>query len=186
MKKYITFKTGFITLLTINMLIIAANYIYVTPPINNTTLPLPEGKTNDVKEIMALEKLSAAGWAAGDGEMLASVYTDRADYVTFNGEWLQSKKEIDLVHQDLFDGVLKGSSIENREVRSIRFITDSVALVHMTGAVKHKGRKRPAKSRASIQTLVALKTAGEWKFTAFHNARISRISLWEGIKMSFN
>lgn len=186
MKKYITFKVCFIILLTINMLIIVANYIYVTPPITIRTQALPEGKDQDIVAIKALEKLSAEGWAEGDGEKMASVYTDRADYVTFNGEWLQSRYEIDSLHQELYDGVLEGSSIENRMIQSIRFLTDSVAIVHITGAVKHKGSKKPAKSRDSIQTLVAWKTGGQWKFTAFHNARISRVSLWEGIKMSFN
>ncbi|MFC3199318.1 SgcJ/EcaC family oxidoreductase [Parapedobacter deserti] len=186
MKKYTTFKTGFIALVTINTLIIIANNIYVTPPINIRTQQLPAGRANDIDAIKALEQLSAEGWAEGNGKKMASVYTDRADYVTFNGEWLQSRREIDSLHQELFDGVLKGSSIENRKIQSIRFLTDSVAVVHITGAVKHKGAKKPAKSRDSIQTLIAWKNDGKWKFTAFHNARISRVSLWEGIMMSFS
>ena len=186
MKKYITFKTGFIILLAINVLIVVANYIYVTPPIIVESQPLPTGKDEDIEAIKNLEKVSADGWAAGDGKLMASVYTEKADYVTFNGEWLKSRKEIDLLHQELFDGVLEGSSIANREIRNIRFLTDRVAIVHVTGAVKQKGKKDPAKSRDSIQTLVALKTDGKWALTAFHNARISRVSLWDGIKMSFN
>lgn len=183
MKKFITFKTGFIVLLSINALVILAHFIYLTPPITISSELLPQDRAADVQAILELEQTAADGWAAGDGALMASVYTEQADYVTFLGDRLQSRAAIASVHQALFDNALKGSSLANREVRSIRFLADSVALIHVTGAVKTAGRKEPKKSRASIQTMVAVKHDGGWKFTAFHNTRIRRLSLWDAIGM---
>ncbi|WP_353126809.1 SgcJ/EcaC family oxidoreductase [Parapedobacter pyrenivorans] len=183
MKKFINFKAGFFLLLSINALAVLARVIYVTPPISINSEPLPQDRAADVQAILKLEQTVADGWAAGDGGLMASAYTEQVDYVTFLGDRLQSKAAIASVHQALFANVLKGSSLADREVRSIRFLADSVALIHLTGAVKTAGRKEPKKNRASIQTMVAVRHDGEWKFTAFHNTRIRRLSLLEAIGM---
>lgn len=173
-----------IALLIINGLIILANLIYVTPKEVISDEAFPDKRPEDVKQIIGLEELTATGWNNGNGHQLASAFTDRADYVTFNGQWLKDKTTIDTVHQQLFDGVLKGSTLEERKIRDIRFISDSVAILHVTGAVKQKWRKKAVAGRQSIQTLVAVKELSEWKFTAFHNARIRRFTLWDVIVMS--
>jgi uncharacterized protein (TIGR02246 family) len=186
MKKTLIIKSLFIIVLSLNAIIILFQFIYVTaePEIHN--YDFPQDRTEDLQEIQRLENINAEGWAEGNGAKMASVFTSDADYVTFNGEWLKGREEIAKVHQELFDGVLQGSSLANRNIRSIQFIADSIAMIHMTGAIRQKGKREPAKSRNSIQTLVAKKENNEWKFVAFHNARIKRISLWEGIMMSFN
>lgn len=186
MKKLLSTKALLILILAVNGLVILFQFIYVTPePIINN-YDLPESRKEDVLAIRQLEQINAEGWSEGNGDKMASVFTAKADYVTFNGEWLKGNKEIANVHQELFDGVLKGSSLANRNIRSIQFFTDNVAIIHMTGAVLQKGKNKPAKSRNSIQTLIAKKENNEWRFVAFHNARIKRISLWEGMMMSFN
>ncbi|WP_162276632.1 SgcJ/EcaC family oxidoreductase [Olivibacter domesticus] len=185
MKKYMSTKVLLLIVLFINALVIISNFIYVTPSIVLKSEPFSKERTDDVEEIKALEAIVAKGWATGDARMMASAYTDDADYVTFNGEWLKGKQAIIDTHQSLFDGVLKGSSLADREIKAIRFLTENVALVHVTGSVKQKWREKPAKSRKSIQTLVAIKKDGIWKFATFHNTRVSRISLWDAIIMSF-
>lgn len=186
MKKLLSIKSLLIVVLFVNAIVILFHYIYVTPEPKIINYELPKDRLEDVKAIKRLENINAEGWAEGDGEKMASVFTLDADYITFNGDWLKGNQEIAEVHQELFDGVLEGSSLANRNIRSIRFIGDDVAILHMTGAVLQEGRNEPAKSRNSIQTLVAQKENNLWKFVAFHNARISRISLWDGIMMSFN
>jgi uncharacterized protein (TIGR02246 family) len=60
-------------------------------------------------------------------------------------------------------------------VTNIRFLTPDVALVHATGGTIMAGKTAPSAERASIQTLVATKREGEWRFTAFHNNRVRPI-----------
>ncbi len=173
-----------ITLLIINVLIILMNLIYVTPPVKTPDQPFPLGREDDIRQIKGMEETTARGWDNNNGTELSLAFTEQADYVTFNGEWYESREAIAKAHQDLFDGPLKGSSIDDRKIRAIRFVSDQTAIIHVKGAVKQKGRKKPAKSRLSIQTLVAIKENDRWKFTAFHNARIRRFSLWNVIMMS--
>lgn len=186
MKKILTIKSLLILVLALNAIVILFQFIYVTPESNIVNYGFPPGREADLRAIQQLENTNAEGWAEGNGAKMASVFTSDADYITFNGEWLKGNDEIAIVHQELFDGVLKGSSLANRNIRCIQFIADHIALIHMTGAIRQKGKRQPAKSRNSIQTLVAKKENNEWKFVAFHNARIKRISLWEGMMMSFN
>lgn len=186
MKKTLTIKSILILLLSLNAVVILFQFIYVTPEPEIYNYDFPQGKMTDIQAIQQLENTNAEGWAEGNGAKMASVFTSDADYVTFNGEWLKGNDEIATVHQELFDGVLKGSSLANRNIRSIQFIAGNIAIIHMTGAIRQKGKHEPAKSRNSIQTLIAKKENNEWKFVAFHNARIKRISLWEGMMMSFN
>lgn len=186
MKKLLSTKALLILILSLNVLVILFQFIYVTPEPVINNLDFPENRIEDIQAIKQLEQINAEGWAEGSGYKMASVFTADADYVTFNGEWLKGNEEIAKVHQELFDGVLKGSSLANRNIRSIQFVADNVAIIHMTGAVLQKGKSEPAKSRNSIQTLIAKKENNEWRFVAFHNARIKRISLWEGMMMSFN
>lgn len=176
----------FIALLIINIGVIVFHFIKVTPPVIIEDKPFSKGKEQDIESILRLKDKMAAGWAAGNGAQYAIPFTNNADYVTFNGEWLSGSRAIAESHQKLFDTVLKGSTLENMQVRSIRFVSEEVAVVHMTGAVRQKGRKKPPASRSSLQTLTAIKEMGIWKFTSFHNTRISRISLWDGIVMSFS
>jgi len=176
----------FIALLIINIGVIVFHFIKVTPPVIIEDKVFPRGKEQDIESILRLKDEMAAGWASGNGARYAIPFTSNADYVTFNGQWLSGSKAIAESHQQLFDTVLKGSTLDNMQVRGIRFISDEIAIVHMTGTVRQKGKKKPPASRSSLQTLTAVKEMDEWKFTSFHNTRISRISLWDGIVMSFS
>ena len=57
-------------------------------------------------------------------------------------------------------------------MESVRFLSPDVALMHALGGTVMGGKSRPAPERDSIQTLVAVKCDGAWRFTAFHNCRI--------------
>src|SRR5690554_1022698 len=138
MKEILSTKTLLILILSVNGLVILCQFIYVTPePIINN-YEFAESSIEDVQAIRQLEQINAEGWAEGNGVKMASVFASDADYITFNGEWLKGNEEIAKVHQELFDGVLKGSSLANRNIRSMQFITDNVAMIHMTGSVLQK------------------------------------------------
>lgn len=113
-------------------------------------------------------------WAAGDAEGYAALFTEDADYVAFDGVNQKGRQAIIAAHQPLFTRWLKGSRLVG-QATSIRFLAPDVALVHAAGDTILAGKSRPAPARASIQTLVAVKRGGQWRFTAFHNARVRPI-----------
>ncbi len=113
-------------------------------------------------------------WGRGDGESYGSRFTEDADYVAFDGTRTVGRQEIASSHQQLFDRFLKGTRLTGR-ILSIKFPSPEVALVHATGGTVMRGKTDPSPERDSIQTLVAVKEGGGWRFAAFHNSRIRPI-----------
>lgn len=126
---------------------------------------------NDQEALKQLFQAMSAAWNNSDGEAFGKCFTNNCDYVTFNGQHLKGRKEIAEVHQELFDGVLRGSKMNHR-VKDIRYLSPNLAIVHVVGAVKLRWQKNAPKGRESINTNVSIKENGEWKITAFHNCRI--------------
>lgn len=142
-------------------------------------------QAQDRKEIEQLfEKLKRA-WGKGDGEAYGACFSDHADYVTFQGEHLQGRKAIANVHQELWNGVLRGSTLDG-EIAKIQFITPELAIFHGLGAVKMRWQKQAPKKRDSINTNVAVKQNGEWRIAAFQNSRISGPGLMQKIFMKMS
>jgi uncharacterized protein (TIGR02246 family) len=112
-------------------------------------------------------------WGRGDGAAYAALFTEDADYVAFDGSRTVGRQAIAESHQRLFDTWLKGTRLTAR-IEAVRFLCPDVALLHTTGGTIFAGETAPRPSRDSIQTLVAVRRDGEWRFRAFHNTRILR------------
>jgi uncharacterized protein (TIGR02246 family) len=57
-------------------------------------------------------------------------------------------------------------------VKSMRFLSDEIALLHLHGTPQMPGQALPAPEQYSIQTLVVIKQADGWRVTAFHNTLV--------------
>jgi len=122
---------------------------------------------------LLLDQLGAA-WKAGDGEQFAACFTENADYVVFDGSHLRGRAAIAQVHQDLFEGLMRGSELVGSSVTDFQLLAPTVALLHSTGAVRMRWQKKAPIGRNSIQTMVAVQEkSGNWKFAAFQNTRIT-------------
>ncbi|WP_244221971.1 SgcJ/EcaC family oxidoreductase [Corallococcus exercitus] len=110
-------------------------------------------------------------WNQGDAQAYAACFTEDVDYVAFDGSHIRGRQANAEAHQALFDGVLRGSTLDG-EVKSLRFLAPDVALIHTEGVVKLRWQRKAPKGRRSIQTTVAVKREGVWYFTAFQNTRI--------------
>jgi uncharacterized protein (TIGR02246 family) len=113
-------------------------------------------------------------WGRSDGNAYGSRFTEDADYVAFDGSHTKGRREIASSHQQLFDKFLKGTRLKG-EITSVRFLNPDVALVHAVGSTVMRGKTKPSPERDSIQTLVATREGDEWRFAAFHNARVRPI-----------
>lgn len=129
----------------------------------------PDDREADTVAIRALFAELLAAWGRGDGQAYGALFTDEADYVAFDGSHTIGQRTIAESHQRLFDSWLKGTRLTG-QIERLRFLGPNVALVHATGATLMPGKDRPV--RPSIQTFVAVKSDGAWRFTAFHNTRI--------------
>jgi len=139
-----------------------------------------EDRRHDEHEIHTLLANLLDDWGRGDGAAYGSRFTEDVDYVAFDGSITRGRQAVVDSHQALFDKWMKGTRLVG-QIDSIRFLDEAgdVALVHAAGSTILAGETRPRRSRDSIQTLVAVKQAGAWRFTAFHNGRILRRKPWQ-------
>jgi uncharacterized protein (TIGR02246 family) len=110
------------------------------------------------------------GWNKGKGDDFAAPFAEDGDLVGFDGTHLKRRQEIASFHQQLFDTFLKGSRLVGK-VRSVRFLTADVALIHAISGTMMSGQSDIDPERNSIQTLVAIKSNGQWHLAAFQNTR---------------
>jgi uncharacterized protein (TIGR02246 family) len=123
--------------------------------------------TDDETAIRSLLARLYKAWADGGGAAYGECFTERSDYITFNGMHLRGRTENTALHSALFRGVLKGSKL-SAEIKSIELLSSNVAIVHTDGS----GRKK------SYQTYVLVKSGSEWLIRSFQNTRVQLFSIW--------
>jgi uncharacterized protein (TIGR02246 family) len=141
---------------------------------NSQTLSSSSSATADEVEIRALYQQLMDGWNAASGNAFASPFEGNGDLVGFDGAHITGRHEIALFHQHLFDMILKGSRLVGK-VRSVRFVTSDVAVMHTVGGTVMAGQTDLEPERNSVQTLVAVKRNGKWSLAAFQNTRATYI-----------
>ena len=139
-----------------------------------TDHPEPDANPADGRAVRELFERLLEDWGRGDGEAYGTRFTEDADYVAFDGSHTKGRGEISSSHQRLFDEFLEGTRLTGR-ILSMRFPSPDVALVHATGGTILRGRTDPSPERHSVQTLIAVREGGEWRFAAFHNTRVRPI-----------
>jgi uncharacterized protein (TIGR02246 family) len=132
-------------------------------------------------ERRAIDQLRQAlqdAWNRGDAAGYASLFTDDADFVAWNGMHGRGRRAIEDGHRPLFDGPLAGSRMvlagddeEAAPPRSLRFLRPDVAIMVTTGAVTLAGQSAAGPDHQSVQTFALLKNGNRWQVTAFHNTR---------------
>jgi len=129
----------------------------------------------DEAAIRSLYQQCMEGWNSGSGEAFAAVFAEDGDLVGFDGTHFRGRREIAPFHQQLFDTYVKGSRLVGK-VRSVRFLTPDVAVMHAVGGTVMAGESDLAPDRNSVQTLVAAKRDGDWRIAAFQNTRAEYIA----------
>jgi uncharacterized protein (TIGR02246 family) len=113
------------------------------------------------------------GWNQGDGQAFAASFTEDADYIVVNGTYLKGRQAIASAHQQLFETLFQGSRLEGF-IKSIRFLSDDIALVHLHGRPQIPGQAVPVPEQYSIQTLIGIRQGDGWHFTFFQNTLIQQ------------
>lgn len=130
--------------------------------------------TEDMEALHRLLQALIDAWAAGDADAYADLFTEDAAYIGFDGVTQAGRAAIAETHRPLFGKWIKGSRLIGNPP-NIRFLAPDVALIHSQGDTVLAGKATPEPERESVQTLVAVKQDGIWRFTAFHNTRLRPI-----------
>ncbi len=128
-------------------------------------------RSADEKALHDLFQELQDGWNQGDGQAYAAFFTEDADYIVVNGDYLKGRQAIAAAHQQLFETLFQGSRLEGF-VKNIRFLSDDIALVHLHGRPQIAGQPLPTPEQYSIQTMVATRRADGWRITSFQNTLI--------------
>lgn len=112
-------------------------------------------------------------WDQGDGYAFAALFTDDADYIVWNGLYFKGREAIGTAHHQIFDTFYHGSRLEG-SIKSIRFLGDDIALLHLHGRPRLPSQDLPAPEQHSIQTLIGMRQTDGWRFTAFQNTLIQQ------------
>jgi uncharacterized protein (TIGR02246 family) len=142
--------------------------------LNSSSAPPASSPTANPTDEAAVRDLVAqllAAWGRGDGQAYGVLFTEDAEYIAFDGSHTRGRQEIAASHQRLFDSWLKGTRLVG-QIEHLRFLAPDVALIHATGGTIFPRQRDQRGRRPSIQTLVAVKREGAWRFIAFHNCRI--------------
>ena len=122
--------------------------------------------TSEEAAVQEIVSRVCEGWNGGSGEAFAAPFAEDADYVVINGIHIKGRPIIAAGHQQLFDTIYKGSQ-NTATIKSIRFLRDDVALVHVQWHLISQHREGKA-----MNTLVLTREAGSWSVAAFHNTPV--------------
>ena len=130
------------------------------------------------RAIFALGKALQDAWNRGDAAGYASLFTDDADFVAWNGSYGRGRQAIEDGHRRLFAGPLTGSRMvlvddgaESAPPQSLRFVRPDVAIMVISGVVTLAHQSATGPDHQSVQTFVLVKDGNRWLVAAFHNTR---------------
>jgi uncharacterized protein (TIGR02246 family) len=130
------------------------------------------------RAIFALGTALQDAWNRGDAAGYASLFTDDADFVAWNGSYGRGRQAIEDGHRRLFDGPLASSRMvlvddhaEAAPPESLRFLRPDVAVMVISGAVTLAGQSATGPDHESVQTFVLTKNGTGWRVAAFQNTR---------------
>lgn len=123
------------------------------------------------EEIPALFK---EAWMNRDAGMLASLFTEDAEFVNVVGLWWHHREDIEKAHAYGFKYIFGDSDLDIREIK-IKQLSDDIAVVHARMRLKgqtKKGNVEIPSIRQNIFSFVVQKFEDRWLCVSAHNTDI--------------
>ena len=127
-------------------------------------------RAKDEKAIQVVITSLTEAWTAGDAQAWARAFTEDADFTVWNGLYQKGREAIERGHAQIFSTFYKDTKLRYI-VRSIRFLRDDVAIVHVDASLVKKSEDFPASPQA-VPVLVMVKDKGQWRVAVFHNTNV--------------
>lgn len=128
-------------------------------------------KANEPGEIPAL---FVEAWMKRDANMLASLFTDDAQFVNVVGLWWHNREDIRKAHDYGFEHIFSESDLVLRET-SVKNLSEDIAVVHARMRLKDQTPKDnvvTSSIRQNIFSFVVQKFEGYWLCVSAHNTDI--------------
>jgi uncharacterized protein (TIGR02246 family) len=127
-------------------------------------------RTKDEAGIKALVANLANAWTKGDAKVWGEQFAEDADFTVWTGTYVKGRDAITRGHEELFKTIYPGTK-QRLDVRSIRFLRNDVAVVHVEGYVVKKEEEFPSTPQV-VPVLILTKEKGQWKIAVFQNTRV--------------
>lgn len=118
--------------------------------------------------------LFVEAWIARDADMLASLFTEDAEFVNVVGLWWHNRGDIRRAHAYGFEKIFGDSGLVIRKMK-VKYLTDEIAVVHARMRLKNqtpKGNVKTPSLRQNVFSFVVQKFNGSWKCVSAHNTDI--------------
>lgn len=107
-------------------------------------------------------------WNAADGAAFAAPFAPDADFVNIRGSLHSGQDEIAAGHQQIFDTIYAGSTLEYRLLRA-RELDDGVILAHVGGTLNVPGGPLAGETNALASLVLVRNGDDDHRVAAFHN-----------------
>lgn len=138
------------------------------PPSSEATSQ--EGRDRALEAFDDLRRRQYQAWADEDGAAFAATFTRDADFVSFNGEHLQTRDGIAEGLQYFFDNYIEPSTIHMTD-EDVTFVGPSMAVVVRTTCLINQGETECRDGSLSVNTNVMVRRHGVWLQQSFQNTR---------------
>ncbi|MEN3615770.1 SgcJ/EcaC family oxidoreductase [Plantactinospora sp. ZYX-F-223] len=128
-------------------------------------------RQRDLAAFARILKQQQTAWATEDGNAFAATFTEDADFVTFNGDYLITRQGIAEGLEYYFDNYIPTSHIVPLD-EHVRFLQADLAIVVRTTCIIEGNEENCRSGSHSRNTNVLRKRHGEWLQTSFQNTRI--------------
>jgi uncharacterized protein (TIGR02246 family) len=118
-------------------------------------------------EIRALHRALLDCWNRRDAPGYASLLTEDANLVGFDGSQMNGRAEVESVLGKIFANHPTAAYVS--KVRSVRFLGSEVAVLCAVAGMVPPGQADLNPAVNAVQTLVAAKVDGRWRIAVFQN-----------------
>jgi len=132
-----------------------------------------QNATNRMKDEAGIKTIVANlanAWTKGDAKVWGEQFAEDADFTVWTGTYVKGRDAITRGHEELFKTIYPGTK-QRLDVRSIRFLRNDVAVVHVEGYVVKKEEEFPSTPQV-VPVLILTKEKGQWKIAVFQNTRV--------------
>jgi uncharacterized protein (TIGR02246 family) len=123
--------------------------------------------SGDESEVRALHRHLLEAWNRRDAAAMAALFVEDGNVVGFDGSQINGRAEIASTMGQIFADHQTAAYVG--KVRAVRFLTPEVAILRAVSGMVPPGQTELNPAVNTIQALVAVKRAGQWRIAHYQN-----------------
>ena len=124
-------------------------------------------RSNEESQVRELYRHLLEAWNQRDASAFAALYEEAGNQIGFDGSQMNGRAEIEAHLRQIFTDHKTATYIS--KVREVRFLNDETAILRAVVGMIPPLQTDINPATNAIQSLVAVKQAGQWKAALFHN-----------------